>query len=373
MKKIKVLQLPIAKTRAGITHYSMRNWDYIDKTRFQFDFVTFSKSIDFEDELTKDGCKVHYVSCYAEENREQFITELREILSEGYDAIHLHTGHWKNFLVEEIAIEMRIPIIIVHAHNNMIGINDPELRQQAIDLHEQQKKMFMPYHATHFLACAKSAADWLYGPQIPKENIRILKNAINIDKFSYQPEVREEYRERLSLKDSFVIGHVGRFAYQKNHEMLMEIFAKVSKEISNAKLMLIGEGEGFESIKSTVSALGLEDRVLFLGRQSDIEVPKLMQAMDTFCLPSRFGGLDLVLVEAQTSGLKCLVSDIMPEEAKITDHIQYLPLEINAWCDAIIKLSKGYIRTDCKDIVANAGYSLTNQIQELEKIYSGQV
>jgi Glycosyltransferase len=372
MRKIKVLQLPIAKTRAGITHYSMRNWDFIDKSRFQFDFVTFSKSIDFEEELTKDGCKVHYVSCYAEENREQFISELKAILSEDYDAIHLHTNHWKNFLVEEIAIELGIPIIIVHAHNNMIGINDPDLRQKAIEIHEQQKELFMPHHATHYLACAQSAADWLYGPQIPKEKIQILKNAINTEKFAFNPKVREEYRENLGLKDSFVIGHVGRFAYQKNHEMLLEIFAKVSMEIPNAKLMLIGEGEGLDSIKETVSALRLEERVLFLGRQSDIEVPKLMQAMDIFCLPSRFGGLDLVLVEAQTAGLKCVVSDIMPEEAKITDNIQYLPLDVDAWCESIKELSKGYTRTDCKDVVANAGYSLEKQIHELERIYSGE-
>lgn len=372
MKKVKVLQLPIANSRAGITHYSMRNWDYIDRTRFQFDFVTFSKSIDFEEELTKDGCKVHYVSCYAEQNREQFISELKEILSEGYDAIHLHTGYWKNFLVEEIAIEMGIPIIIVHAHSNMVCIDDPDLRQKAVESHEQQKKLFMPNHATHFLACANSAADWLYGPQIPKEKIQILKNAINTEKFAFNPKVREEYREKLGLKDSFVIGHVGRFAYQKNHEMLVGIFAKVSKQIPHAKLMLIGNGEGFDSIKERVSILGLEERVLFLGLQSDTEVPKLMQAMDIFCLPSRFGGLDLVLVETQTTGLKCIVSDIMPEEAKITDNIQYLPLEVNAWCEAIMELSKGYIRTDCKDIVASAGYSLKNQIHELERIYSGQ-
>lgn len=372
MKKIKVLQLPIVNQRGGITHYAMRNWDFIDKTKFHFDFVTFSKSLDFENELTREGCKVHYVSCYAEEDREQFITELKEILAEGYDAIHLHTGYWKSFLVEEIAIEMGIPTIIVHAHNIMVGINDPDLRQKAIEVHEQQKKLFMPHHATHFLACSQLAANWLYGPQIPKEKIRILKNAIDTDKFAFRPEVRKEYRKKQSLEDSFVIGHVGRFVYQKNHEMLIEIFAKVSKEIPTAKLMLIGDGEEFDSIKTTVLTLGLEDRVLFLGRQSDTEVPKLMQAMDVFCNPSRFGGLDLTLVEAQTSGLKCLVTaDIMPE-SKITENLQFLPLDVDAWYEAIVEVSKGYTRTDCKDIVASAGYSLENQIHELERIYSGQ-
>ncbi|MDF9843767.1 MULTISPECIES: glycosyltransferase [unclassified Paenibacillus] len=372
MKKIKVLQLPIVARRDGITHYAMRNWEFIDKTRFQFDFVTFSKSLDFEDELTKDGCKIHYVSCYAEENEEQFISELKTILSMGYDVIHLHTSYWKSFLVEEIAIEAGIPIIIVHSHNSMVCLSDPDLRQKAIERHEQQKTLFMPHHATHFLACSQPAANWLYGPQIPKEKIHILKNAIDTDEFAFNPKIRKEYREKFSLEDSFVIGHVGRFAYQKNHEMLIEIFEKVSMELPKAKLMLIGDGVRFDFIKEKVSSLGLEDRVLFLGRQSDTEVPKLMQAMDVFCNPSRFGGLDLTLVEAQTSGLKCLVTaDIMPE-SKITENLQFLPLDVNAWCEAIIELSKGYTRTDCKDIVASAGYSLENQIHELEKIYSGQ-
>lgn len=373
MKKIKVLQLPIVNQRGGITHYAMRNWDFINKDKFQFDFVTFSKFLDFEDELTIEGCKIHYVSCYAEQDREQFITEIRAILSEGYDAIHLHTGYWKSFLVEEIAIELGIPIIIVHAHNIMVGVKDPELREKAIEMHEEQKKLFMPHHATHFLACSQLAADWLYGSQIPKEQIRILKNAIDIDKYAYNPGIREEYREKLGLKNSFVIGHVGRFVYQKNHEFLLDIFVKVSMSIPNAKLMLIGDGENFNSIKEAVSTHGLDNRVLLLGQQPDIEVASLMQAMDIFCNPSRFGGLDLTLVEAQTSGLKCLVTaDIMPE-SKITANLEFLPLDVDIWHDAIIELSKGYNRIDCKDIVANAGYSLTNQIHELEKIYSGQV
>ncbi|MCW3795118.1 glycosyltransferase [Paenibacillus sp. LS1] len=373
MKKIKVLQFPIVNQRGGITHYAMRNWDFINKDKFQFDFVTFSKSLDFEDELTTHGCKVHYVSCYAEQDQEQFILEIRNILSEGYDAIHLHTGYWKSFLVEEISIELGIPIIIVHAHNMMVDINDPVLRQKAIERHEKQKKLFMPNHATHFLACSQLAANWLYGSQIPRDNIRILKNAIDTDKYAYNTEVREEYREKLGLQNCFVIGHVGRFVYQKNHEMLLEIFTKVSKAIPTAKLMLIGDGEGFNSVKEAVFTHGMEDRVLLLGRQPDIEVSKLMQSMDIFCNPSRFGGLDLTLVEAQTSGLKCLVTaDIMPE-SKITENLEFLPLEADVWYDAIIELSKGYPRTDCKDIVANEGYSLTNQIHELEKIYSAQL
>lgn len=109
MRKIKILQFPIANSKGGITQYILQNWKFIDKAKFEFDFATMSKSLDFENELKKTGSKIYYISCYAEDNKEKFVREFTEILSNGnYDIVHLHTKQWKSFLVERIAKEAGI-------------------------------------------------------------------------------------------------------------------------------------------------------------------------------------------------------------------------------------------------------------------------
>ena len=116
MKKIKVLQFPMGNSKDGVTQYALENWRFIDKSRFQFDFATLSKErLDFEDRLASQGCKVHYIACHAEIDREQFIRDMHKIFDESYDVLHLHTSSWKSFLVEQIAIERKVPVIIVHS------------------------------------------------------------------------------------------------------------------------------------------------------------------------------------------------------------------------------------------------------------------
>ena len=122
MKKIKILQFPIRNTRGGITNYALNNWKWLDKNKFKCDFGTCSKNLSFENEINNLGAKVKYISCYAEQNREQFIKEVKQLfLTEKYDIVHLHTSFWKSFLVEQIAIECKIPKIIVHSHNTKMN------------------------------------------------------------------------------------------------------------------------------------------------------------------------------------------------------------------------------------------------------------
>jgi hypothetical protein len=119
---IKVLQFPVRNTGGGITQYALNNWKYIDKPRFQFDFATCDKQkLDFEDELAAQGCRVHHLSCYAEDDYARFCAEFNAILDGGYAAVHLHTSHWKSFSTEEIAAARAVPAVIVHSHNTGIG------------------------------------------------------------------------------------------------------------------------------------------------------------------------------------------------------------------------------------------------------------
>lgn len=368
MEKVKVFQFPIRNSNGGITHYAVNNWRYMDKNKFECDFGTVSKHIDFEDEIFSLGAGLKYVSCYAEENEQRFIEDIRRILIDGrYDAVHLHTSFWKSFLVEQIALDCKIPKIIVHSHSTKVDVQDDAQRIDAEKIHNIRKAEFNISLATDFCACSKDAADWLFGEQIPRECIKILNNAIDVDRFIYDDDIRNRYRKELGIEDCFVIGHVGRMAYQKNHEFLLDIFADAEKKIPNARLLLIGDGPLKDDIVKQAEILGITDKIIFAGHRNDVN--NIMQAMDVFCLPSRFEGLGIVLVEALSAGLKCIASDVVPREIDISDNISFLPFDKKKWSDMIVDFSKGYSRLDMYNIITEAGYNIKYQIKEVEKLY----
>lgn len=367
-KKIKVLQFSIGNVQGGVTQYVLKNWEFIDKDVFHFDFVTLSKTLDFGEEIERQGCKIHYISCYAEENETQFINEMEIILSEGYDVIHLHTNFWRSFIVEELAIKHGVPKIIVHSHNTMIGMSDKNQREEALKMHNLRREQFNTKLATDFWACSELAADWLYGEHIPRDRIKIMNNAIDVEDFSYDTDQRDRYRLQLGLEDCFVIGHTGRFAYQKNHEFLVDMFHEVSRQVTNARLLLIGTGEMEKGIQERILQYGLTDKVMFMGKRDDVN--GLLQAMDLFVLPSRFEGLPIVLIEAQASGIRCVSSDTITREAKVTPNVEYIPLEVGKWMEYILRCTDGYERKKADHLVTQRGFNIRTQIKELERMYS---
>ena len=368
MKKIKVLQFPMANVYGGITQYTLQNWRYIDKTRFQFDFATLSKSkLYFEDEVTAQGCKVYHISCYAEENEEQFKKEIKAIFKNDYDVVHLHTSYWKSILVEKLAKEAGIPKVIIHAHNSSVLGEDH--RKEDIDHHNQYVMQLDETIATDYWACSRLAAKWLYGDRIPAEKIVIQKNAIDVDRFQFQSEIAQDIRKELGWEDKYIIGHIGRFCYQKNHDFLIRVFAKLHKQNPDTRLLLVGIGPERKKIEEIIIYEKLQDAVLILERRNDID--QLLQAMDCFTLPSRFEGLPIVIIEAQTAGCDCLVSCEVTEEALLTNNIRRLPLIEEIWIKTILKMSKtSHLRySENAIMVRDAGYDLKDQIKRIEEGY----
>lgn len=367
MRKVKVLQFPIANSYGGITHYALNNWKWMDKEKFQCDFATMSKKLDFADEILKTGSKIHYISCYAEENEKQFVKDINKILDEGYDVVHLHTKQWKSFLVEKLCREHQVPKIIVHSHSTRCDANDDDKRERETREHERVKANFNTSYATDFWACSNEAAQWLFGNHIPKKEIVIMRNAIEIDNFLFQRSIREQIRNRLGIQNKYVIGNTGRMVYQKNQEFLLKSFAMAYKEKPELELLIIGDGELEEQLKKQVKELNIEQAVLFLGKRTDVD--KLYQAMDLFVLPSRFEGMPITLVEAQTSGLKCLCSDTITREANVAGYIKYLPLNENIWKDELLNHAVPYERVNMEKLITDAGYNIKFQIKEIEEGY----
>lgn len=369
MKKIRVLHFTIANAAGGVTKFVLRLWKYIDKERFQFDFVTMSRELDFAKELERQGCRIYYLSTYAEDNKTQFVKEVEEILEKGsYDVLHLNTSWWRGFVVEEIAKRKGVPKVIIHCHTTDVFIGENQSREAARKLHFEQRELLTEDIATDFLACSQEAADWLYGDRIAKEKIQIIPYAIEVEDYKYNVAVREKYRRLLGLKeDEYVIGHVGRFTYQKNHEFLIEVFRRTVHINDKCKLVLVGSGELEQDIREKVKNAGLDEKVLFLGKRED--VASLMQAMDIFALPSRYEGFGIVLIEAQAAGLKCIVSQEIPPIAKITENIEFLPFQKEKWVEKLFEYHAGYERKDMSRIMEEAGYGMKKLAKRMEEIY----
>lgn len=367
-KKFRILHFPIRNENGGVTRAAMRYWKHIDHDRFQFDFATCSAKLDFEQDIIDQGSKVHYISCYAEQDPDRFRKEFKEILINGdYDAVHLNTSWWKSFEAERIAKEVGIRMILVHANNVYVDVNDDEQREKEIVVHEKGKREFSEELATHFVACSNPAADFLFGPQIPREKIQILHYALELGKYTYDEEKRKKVREQLNVSDKFVIGDVGRMAYQKNLKFLVECFYEVQKKNDKAVLLLVGNGYLETELRDMVKKYDIEDKVIFIGAVNNVE--DYMQAMDVFAFPTLFEGLGIVVVEAQAVGLKCICSTGVPKEAKLTDNVEYIELEKGKWVEAMLKYSDGYTRVKMDEQIRNAGYDITEEIKVLENIY----
>lgn len=367
-KRINILHFPIRNSNGGVTRSALKFWQYIDHDRFRFDFATCSPGLDFAQDIVEQGCRVHYLSCYAEQDAGRFREELGEILRQGYDVLHLNTSWWKSFHAEEAAKEAGIKQIVIHAHSTFVDLVDDRQREKELSAHEALKQEFRADMATHFLTCSEEAADFLFGAQIPRTDIRVMHNAVDIGRYSYDAQKRAAMRDSLHLQDRFVIGSIGRMSYAKNQLFLLDCFQEIQQKAENAVLLFVGNGELEQDIRDRIEGYGIGDKVILTGAVENAE--DYLQLMDVFALPSRFEGLPCVLIEAQAAGLLCIVSDAVTKEAKITDNILFVELEKEKWVQTILKQTQGYRRVKVDRQIRDAGYDIRREIKVLEELYS---
>lgn len=225
-------------------------------------------------------------------------------------------------------------------------------------------------NATDLLACSRPAAESLFGKEAGRR-ATVIKNGVDTKRFAFSAALREACREELGYAGTdYVIGHVGRFTEQKNHRFLIDVFYEVGKVCPEARLLLLGEGELQEEIRQRVSQYGLDDKVIFAGVKEEME--RYYCAMDVFVLPSLFEGLGIVNLEAQASGLSCVVSDQVPREADVSGRMEFLPLgDALAWRDSLLKY-KGLVherRDDWQDVY-DAGYDVEKTAQVLTEVFN---
>lgn len=367
MQPVRVLHVVSIMDPGGIETLLMNLFRAIDRSMIQFDFLVQREQKGFfEDEIESYGgliYRVPYVSKVGPWKYKKLLTGFFKAHPE-YQIVHSHLNTVSG-LVLEAAKKAGVPVQIAHSHSS-----SPETGFLEGLFKNLYCKSKIPRVATHFFACSQAAGSWLFGEKISNTSLKIIKNGIDVEKFSFNGQSRMQSRKALGLADNaFVVGHVGRFHPLKNHSFLVDVFAEIYKRNKNAVLLLIGDGERKAEIETKVQKLGLAQAVLFLGVRSDVNL--LMQAMDVFVFPSRYEGLGVSLIEAQAAGLPCVISDAIPQEVGVVDYlIKRVSLEkdVIEWAEAVLGCPQQE-RVNTTERITQKGFSIQQTAKKLQDFY----
>ncbi len=347
----------------GVEAVVMNYYKNIDRNKIQFDFICDDDSTNIPyEEIEKLGGKVIIVPPY--QKLIKFHKEFKRICKENnYKIVHSNANVLSVFPLFA-AKYAGVPVRIAHSHSTT---NRTEWKKNLL---KQVLKPFSKVFANTYFACTEHAGRWLFGNKaFDKGKVLVVNNGIDVDSYSFNEKVRKEKRNELKLKDTdIVIGHIGRFVKQKNHEFLIDIFNELYKENNNYKLMLIGQGPLQDEMKQKVKDLGIEAAVMFLGQKNDAN--KYYQAMDLFLFPSLYEGLGMVFVEAQSAALPSVASTEVPVIAQVSDRACFIGLDqpIKVWTDKIKEVINQERKVDLKR-VKDAGYDIVTEANKLQQKY----
>ena len=273
-----------------------------------------------------------------------------------FDIVHCHMDVACGVFLSA-AKRANIPVRIAHSHLTTYQATNPIKKIAGFF-----SKKKIPSVATHRLACSKKAGDWLFEGR----SFEVINNALDLDEYRNVKSDCELRKKLMIDEDDFVIGHIGRFCLQKNHEFLLEICSKISRP--KWKLVLVGVGPLLDNMIERAEKLGIKDRVLFLGLSNDI--PKIMNMFDVFVMPSLFEGLPVTGIEAQASGKPCIFSDRITPEICFTSNAKMYSLENKeAWINSLSKETFINNIDEAQKALSNNGYSIKIEAQKLNKLY----
>lgn len=363
-ENIRVAQIVGKWLGGGVETVIMNYYRNINRNEIQFDFICDDDSTNIPyKEIEKLGGKVILIPPY--QNFLKYHIKLKKVLKDGnYKIAHSHISTLSVFSLFAAKCA-GVPVRIAHSHSTT---NKKEKKK---NLFKQCLRPFSKLFATDYMCCSELAGRWLFGEkQYDKGKVYLLNNAIDLNEYKYDEQKRMLKRKEFEIKDStLVVGHVGRFVEQKNHKFLIDIFNEIHKKNKDSILLLAGQGPLMKEIKEKVEELKLSQVVLFLGQKNNIG--DLYQVFDALCLPSLYEGLPVVGIEAQATGLFCILSDDMTKETKILETTKFFSLNQSAskWADIIIREVSNYKRKDSREEITERNFNIEKEAEKLEKVY----
>lgn len=369
-KHIRILQVVTHMNRGGLETMLMNYYRHIDRDRVQFDFLTHRPyDGDYGEEIKALGGIIYHLP-----KLNPLSTKYKRALNSffaahpEYKIVHVHQDCMSSVILKA-ARKNNVLIRIAHCHSSS---QDKDLKYPIKRFYQH----YIPKEATDLMACGQAAGVWMF----QKQKFIVLNNAVDVSKFHFDPSVRNTVRSELGISDDeLVIGNVGRFSVPKNHSFIIEIFNRLQIKNSKAKLVLVGNDSGPDcapianAIKQKIHSLSLDDKVIFTGTQSD--VARYLMAMDMFLLPSLYEGFPVTTVEAQATGLECIISDKVPTDCMITELVHQFSLNESAdsWASRIVDIYTRSVRRDHSQEIIDAGFDISNNAKWLEDYYVGKL
>lgn len=379
MEPIRVLHVLTIMDIGGAETMVMNYYRNIDRNKVQFDFLVHRKNEGyFDKEIESLGGKIYRLNNIRLTNIFEYQKELNRFfkLHQNYKIVHSHLNALSIFVLKS-AKKNNIPIRIAHSHTSLLNVNMNPFSEKRNSLSfifkffaQNILKLKLTSYANFYFSCSNKAGVWLYGEK-NKNLIQIINNAINTEKYIYNHENAQLIRNELNIKNEIIIGHVGNFVPEKNHQFILDVFVEVKKINECSKLILVGGGDKTILEKNTKEK-GLDEDVIFLGTRDD--VPNLLMAFNVFLFPSTNEGLPVTLIEAQASGLNIVASDEITKEIDITGLINFISLNKSPkyWAKKLLE-NVEYKRTDTKNKIIKGGYDIKNNALILQDFYCNQL
>ena len=365
---IRVLHIINGASMGGISSMILNYYRCMDRSRVHFDFVSSLELGHNGFELEKLGSKFYFIEMKSN-GLMNHIKELDALLrKEHFDAIHVHSNH-TSYVALMVAWKNHIKIRLAHGHNavkNKLSFKAQISRRIGIIL--------IRIFATKRLACSVDSAIYTFGKHSLKEkSMEILPNAIDVEKFRYNPVMRLKYRKEFGLEENtVVIGCVGRMSQEKNHQFLIHLMPSLAERLADVRLVLIGDGAERDKLEKLADELKVHDKVIFTGERTNVH--ELLSLLDIFVLPSINEGLGIVVIEASAAGLPIIMSENVTSELKFLPNAVYIDLsETEKWIQQIIEKGSNKKRIpfeEAQKILRENGYEIQTETQKLEAIYT---
>lgn len=362
----RVLHITCGLFRNGTETFIMNVFRNIDRSQISFDFLLYSKAENgYEEEARELGANIYYYP-----PRKKGLLKYRNSLhsffknnAHKYDAVHFCGNSFTELLPLKLAKRYGIPVRIAHSHNSSTS----GLHNKIFHLWNRKN---IGNIATHYLACSETARAWGFGKSKIFFNSEVITNGIELRKYKFNAEDRQEIRKELGINEStFLICHTGAFREVKNHPFLINLFEQIRKINPDSKLVLCGSGSEENKIRLLVKNKRLEDAVIFTGSRNDIH--KILSASDVYVFPSLYEGLPFALIEAQANGLPVIASDTISKEIMLTQNISFVPLsqDFSYWASKIIDSKR---TTEKEPDSRLLKYDIEGTCFRLMEIYNGK-
>lgn len=337
----------------GAETFLMKIYRQLDKSKYQMDFcINVPEKCFYEDEITAMGGKIYRIPSKSE-NVKEFKRQLTQIIRDNqYTHVLRVTSNAMGFMEMKIAKRAGAKVCAVRSSNSNNGGGI-----KSIVAHRLGRLLYGRYVDVK-IAPSDLAAEYTFGKSYSKGEVLLLKNGLDLNTYRFSDTERKKVRDEFDIDENqLVFCNVGRFVPQKNHKFLLEIFKNILEKSPDSKLLLVSTGPLEEDVKQLAVDIGISEQVIFTGVRSDI--PSILSAADVTIMPSLYEGMPNAIIEAQTTGLPCLIADTITKTADITGLVKFLPLSCPAceWAEKAVSMYSP-IRKDTASLCEKAGYSI---------------